>query len=75
VIAFMKVLSDRGSIEKKGSRTGYFCEPASTMCSRMWATPVESFGMVGKATAKALLSSAQAMWMCRAPVRRWRSSR
>jgi hypothetical protein len=61
VIAFMKVLKERGIIEKNGSRTGYFCEPASTTCSKMCATPVESCGTVGKVTFQALFSSAQAM--------------
>ena len=35
VIAFMKVERDRFNILKKGSRTGYFCDPQSTECSRM----------------------------------------
>jgi len=60
---------------KKGSRTGNLCDPASTTCSRMCATPVESFGTVGKKTAKELLSSAHSTWMCRAPVRSCSSSR
>jgi hypothetical protein len=31
---------------KKGSRTGYFSLPQRTVCSRMWATPVASRGVV-----------------------------
>ena len=44
VKAFMKVLSERRNIIKKGSRTGYFSLPHKTVCSRIWATPVESLG-------------------------------
>ena len=57
VKAFMKVASDRRVMLKNGSRTGNRFEPARTTCSRMCATPLESFGTVGKKTAKALLSS------------------
>src|SRR5882672_9211987 len=58
VKAFMKVASERRVMLKNGSRTGKRFDPASTTCSRMCATPVESFGTVGKKTAKELLSSA-----------------
>jgi hypothetical protein len=61
VMAFMKVASERRVMLKNGSRTAYRCEPASTTCSRMCATPVESFGTVGKKTANALLSSLHSM--------------
>ena len=44
VNAFMKVDRLRLSMEKKGSRTLYFSDPHSTVCSRIWATPVESLG-------------------------------
>lgn len=46
VNAFMNVDNERLSILKKGSRTGYFWEPQSTVCSRMWGTPVLSIGVV-----------------------------
>ena len=46
VMAFMKVAMDRLSILKKGSRTGYLRDPHSTVCSKMWGTPVESIGVV-----------------------------
>ena len=69
VKAFMNVASERRVMLKNGSLTGKRCEPASTTCSRMCATPVESFGVVGKNTANALLSSVHSMWTWRAPVR------
>ncbi len=50
VKAFMKVLRLLLSIEKKGSRTGYRREPQRAVCSRIWATPVESTGTVLNAT-------------------------
>ena len=50
VKAFMKVESERVSILKNGSRTGKRCEPQSVVCSRMWATPVLSIGVVRKPT-------------------------
>jgi hypothetical protein len=40
-MAFMKVLSDRRSMLKNGSRMGYFSEPHKAVCSRMCATPGE----------------------------------
>src|SRR3979490_2753477 len=55
VIAFMKVARERRVMRKKGSLRGYPREPASTTCSRMCATPVESIGTVGKKTANPLL--------------------
>lgn len=46
VHAFMYVFKLRFNMLKKGSRTGYFSLPHNTVCSRMWATPVESVGVV-----------------------------
>ena len=46
----MKVESDRVIILKKGSLTGYFREPHNVVCSRMWATPVLSMGVVRNPT-------------------------
>ena len=43
-------------MEKNGSRTGYCFEPHNTVCSRIWATPVESLGTVLKATPKVFFS-------------------
>ena len=48
----MKLDRDRVSILKKGSRIGYFFDPHSTVCSKMWATPVQSMGVVGNPTLK-----------------------
>ena len=57
VKAFMNVFILRRIMEKKGSRTGKLFDPQSAVCSRIWATPVESLGVVRKATPKQLLSS------------------
>lgn len=54
VKAFMKVERDRFSILKKGSRTGYLCEPQRTVCSRMCETPVLSIGVVRNPTLKTI---------------------
>ena len=50
VNAFIKVLRDLRIIIKNGSLTGYFLDPQSAVCSNMCATPVESSGIVLKAT-------------------------
>ena len=68
VKAFMNVFSERRVIMKKGSRTGKRRLPQSAVCSRMCATPVESWGTVRNATRKALLVSAAARCTCRARV-------
>ena len=68
VKAFMKVDRLRLSMEKNGSRTGKRSEPHSTVCSRIWATPVLSVGTVLKATPKVFSWSVLLIWMCRAPV-------
>jgi hypothetical protein len=52
----MNELSDLLIIIKNGSLTGYFLEPQRDVCSRMWATPVESSGMVRNATIKTFSS-------------------
>ena len=52
VKAFIKVLKDLLVIMKKGSLTGYFFDPHNTVCSKIWATPVESTGKVLNATTK-----------------------
>ena len=41
----------------KSSLTGYLSEPHSTLCSRMWNTPVSSSGMVLKPMQNSLLLS------------------
>ena len=74
VKAFMNVLRLRLSMEKKGSRTGNRSEPHSTVCSRMWATPVESWGTVRKMTPKAFSGSDRLTCRCFAPVAGWSSS-
>ena len=68
----MKVFSERRIIMKKGSRTGYFSLPHSAVCSRIWATPVESLGTVRSATRKTFSALSLCRWMCSAPVLRWR---
>jgi len=45
----MNVDSERVSILKKGSRTGYLAEPQSDKCSRMCGMPVLSRGVVRSA--------------------------
>lgn len=50
VNAFMNVDKDLLSILKKGSLHGNFSEPHKTVCSSIWLTPVESIGVVRKAT-------------------------
>ena len=72
VRAFRNVCIELLSRCTKGSLTGKRSEPQSTECSRMWKTPVSLAGGVLKAMAKALLSSAQASHMRRAPVAAWR---
>ena len=57
VMALRKVISPPLWISPNTSFTGYFFEPMSTECSRMWATPVESCGTVMKETQKVLLGS------------------
>ena len=57
VKAFMNVLKLRLSMEKKGSRTEKRCEPHNAVCSRMWATPLESVGTVLNATPKVFSES------------------
>ena len=57
VIAFRKVLIELFIKSTKGSFTGYFSEPQSTLCSSMWNTPVESSGRVLKPTQKSLFAS------------------
>ena len=46
----MNVDKDLFSILKKGSLHGNFSEPHKTVCSSIWLTPVESIGVVRKAT-------------------------
>mmetsp|Transcript_25856 Transcript_25856/g.64583 ORF Transcript_25856/g.64583 Transcript_25856/m.64583 type:complete len:204 (+) Transcript_25856:2507-3118(+) len=67
-MAFMKVLRDRRSMLKKGSRMGYFSLPHSAVCSRMCATPRESTGVVRNATLKTLLGSSAPQCNHLAPV-------
>ena len=73
-MAFMKVWSDLLIILKNGSRTGNFSEPHNTVCSRMWATPVSSVGVVLKPRLKRLFESFRCMWKWRAPVEEFSSS-
>ena len=74
VKAFIKVLRLLLSMEKKGSRTGNSLDPQSTVCSRIWATPVESSGTVLKATLKVFSLSSLRIWKCLAPVARCSNS-
>ena len=55
------------SSDTNGSFTGNFSEPLSTLCSRMWKTPVSFSGRVLKETAKVLLRSALSKYNSRAP--------
>jgi len=57
VRAFMKVARDLLIILKNGSRTGNLSEPHSTVCSRMWGTPVLSRGVVLNATLKTVVNT------------------
>lgn len=45
-MAFKNVFKEPFTSSTNGSFTGNFSEPQSTECSRMWATPVLSFGGV-----------------------------
>ena len=47
---FMNVFNDLLIIIKNGSLTGYFFDPHKAVCSKICATPVESSGIVLKAT-------------------------
>jgi hypothetical protein len=69
-MAFMNVLSDLLSMLKNGSRTGYFSEPHSAVCSKMCATPVSSVGVVRNATLNTLFGSSAPQCIQRAPVLR-----
>ena len=64
VNAFMKVESERVSILKNGSLTGYFCEPHSVVCSKMCATPVLSMGVVRNPTLEGGQTHAPTVNMC-----------
>ena len=70
VKAFIKVFSDRRIIIKNGSRTGYFSLPHRAVCSRIWATPVESLGTVLSATKNTFSVLSAVIWTCCAPVLR-----
>ena len=69
-MALMKVAGLIFSISKNGSRTGYFSEPASTECSRMWVTPVLFGGGVGKLMEKRFSVSSEYKCSSFAPVLR-----
>ena len=56
-MAFKKVFREPFTSSTKGSFTGNFSDPQSTLCSRMWGTPVESFGGVRKPMQNTLLLS------------------
>ena len=56
---------------RKGEVTGYFSDPASTECSRMWNTPVSSQGKVPKPMPKALFSSWFSISRTVAPLTSW----
>ncbi len=62
VRAFIKVLRLLFSIEKKGSRTGNFSEPHKAVCSKIWATPLESEGTVLNVTPKVFSLSSLLIW-------------
>ena len=71
VMAFKKVFIELFIKSTKGSFTGYFSEPHSTLCSRMWNTPVSSSGRVLKATEKSLFISPLSIQHSCAPVLSW----
>ena len=52
----IKVLKDIIIIMKNGYITGYFFDPNRAVCSKICATPVESSGIVLKATIKTFSS-------------------
>ena len=56
-----------------GEVTGYFSDPASTECSKMWNTPVSSQGKVPKPMPKALFSSSFSISRTVAPLTSCRS--
>ena len=56
VNAFINVFKDLLIIMKNGSLTGYFFDPHRAVCSKICATPVESSGIVLKATIKTFSS-------------------
>src|ERR1700722_19183725 len=70
----MKVLRLLLDIEKKGSRTGNFFEPQRTVCSKIWATPLEVFGLVCKERLNRFSSSSVCRCMILAPVFSWINS-
>ena len=67
-MAFIKFASDLFSILKKGSRTGYFSEPHSVVCSNICGTPVASGGKVLNAMLNTLFLSSLSICRCSAPV-------
>ena len=68
VIALRKVLMLLFKSSTNGSFTGYFSLPHSTLCSRMWNTPVESFGSVRKVMENTMFSAPLSSQKSRAPV-------
>ena len=67
VNALMNVARELFSRSTKGSRSGYFSDPFSTECSRIWKIPVWSDGTVRKAIPKVLLTSSRSSQMTSAP--------
>ena len=59
---------------RKGEVTGYFSEPSSTECSRIWNTPVLSEGKVPNPMPKALLLSWFSSKRTVAPLKSWVST-
>ena len=55
----------------KGEVTGYFSDPASTECSKIWNTPVSSQGNVPNPMPNALFSSSFSTSRMVAPLTSW----
>ena len=68
VMALRKVFIVPFISSRNGSFTGYFFEPPSTECSRMWKMPVSSRGVVLNAMENSLFSSPLSIHRSRAPV-------
>jgi len=67
-MAFKKVFSEPFANSINGSFEGYFLEPQRTVCSTIWATPVESSGGVLNPIQNTLFSSSLEMRASLAPL-------
>ena len=72
-MAFKKVFKEPFTNSTNGSFSGNSREPQSTLCSRMWGTPVLLAGGVRNAMENTLFSSSFSIRISLAPVFLWRS--